>query len=94
MTFKSSASIETAKASSYLQQLCKHFGHKLDVEFSPEAGTISFDFGKAALSAENGVLLMSANADTEEDHARLERVLASHLERFAFREDLTINWIS
>ena len=38
--------IWTAKASGYLQQLCKHFGHKIKVEFTPETGSLKFDFPK------------------------------------------------
>lgn len=84
--------IETAKASGYLQQLCKHFGHKLETSFTPEAGSISFPFGTASLAADAACLTMTAQTDSSEDLERLKRVLASHLERFAFREDLTITW--
>jgi uncharacterized protein len=39
----SQATIPTAAASRYLQQLCKHWSHKFAVEFTPEHGTIPFD---------------------------------------------------
>ena len=39
----SHATIPTASASRYLQQLCKHWSHKFAVEFTPEHGTIPFD---------------------------------------------------
>ena len=84
--------IWTAKASGYLQQLCKHFGHQIKVEFTPETGSLKFDFGHADLEASAETLTMRAMADKEEDLARLKRVLASHLERLAFRENLEINW--
>lgn len=32
----SEARIPTASASKYLQQLCKHWSHKFQVEFTPE----------------------------------------------------------
>ncbi len=92
MTQSSTITIATAKASRYLQQLCKHFSHKRPVEFTPETGWIEFDFGKADLAAGPDGLTMTANAGSDEDLARLRRVMASHLERFAFREELTINW--
>lgn len=88
----STAAIKTRKASSYLQQLCKHFGHKTEAEFSPTAGWIKFNFGRAELVAENETLTMRAHAETADNLDRLKHVLASHLERFAFREDLDINW--
>jgi len=88
----SNATIHTAKASGYLQQLCKHFSHKIDVEFTPEAGIITFDFGKADLIARPDMLQMTATAGSVADLSRLKQVLGSHLERFAFREGLTIEW--
>lgn len=94
MTNSSVTTIETNKASGYLQQLCKHFGHKLDVEFTPQQGSIRFDFGAADLHANQETLTMTAMAERAENLARLERVLASHLERFAFRENLKIEWSS
>ena len=39
----SQATVPTASASRYLQQLCKHWSHKFAVEFTPEHGTIPFD---------------------------------------------------
>lgn len=94
MTNTSTTSITTAKASSYLQQLCKHFSHKIEADFSPESGWIKFDFGRAELTAEPDALTMTAEASNDTDLARLQNVLATHLERFAFREVLLINWSS
>lgn len=84
--------IETAKASSYLQQLCKHFGHKVETSFTQEEGTISFPFGTARLAAASTHLTMAAETEGAEELERLKTVLASHLERFAFREELSITW--
>jgi hypothetical protein len=92
MAHTSETRIKTAKASGYLQQLCKHFGHKAETSFTPEAGSISFAFGTARLAADATHLTMTAEAEGSEDLERLKTVLASHLERFAFREALTITW--
>ncbi len=92
MSHTASVTIKTAKASGYLQQLCKHFGHKTDVEFTPETGRITFEFGRADLQVGPGGLNMTAQAQNDNDLARLKRVLVSHLERFAFRETLIIEW--
>lgn len=89
----STATISTAKASGYLQQLCKHFGHKVPAEFTPEAGTITFEMGTAALAATDDTLTMTVTAATAEGLERLEQVMGGHLERFAFRDALTVSWV-
>lgn len=86
------ARITTPKASGYLQQLCKHFAHKIDVTFTPQSGMITFTFGVASLVAAQDILEMQAQAGTTADLNRLQNVLTSHLERFAFREDFNIEW--
>lgn len=91
-SLRSNADVATTNASRYLQQLCKHFGHKLPVEFTPEKGSIAFPVGLCALSAGNATLSISVAAAGAEDLARLQGVVASHLERFAFREPLAIEW--
>jgi len=88
----SKTEISTAKASGYLQQLCKHFSHKTKVVHETNSGRIDFEFGCANLSAGQGALTLSASASNADDLERLKKVLSSHLERFAFRENLQINW--
>ncbi|KPA21767.1 hypothetical protein shim_24740 [Shimia sp. SK013] len=92
MTRSATTTIHSTKAGSYLQQLCKHFGHKVEADFTPNSGWIKFGFGRADLSAEPDCLKMTATSDDPQALATLKQVLASHLERFAFREDLRIDW--
>jgi len=92
MDHTATAEISTAKASGYLQQICKHFGHKIEVEFDANKGKIAFPFGHAELAAELDALTLNASAGNEDDLAKLKQVLASHLERFAFRESFEITW--
>lgn len=88
----STATVETAKASRYLQQLCKHFGHKIEVEFTPESGCLPFAFGLCRLEADASALRFYAEAADVAELARLEQVIGSHFERFAFRDDLKVSW--
>jgi len=88
----SHADVRTEMASRYLQQLCKHFGHKIPAEFSPEAGTIRFPFGLCALKAADGALALEVSAANDQDLERMRGVIASHLERFAFRDTPTVSW--
>lgn len=84
----STAIVPTPKASGYLQQLCKHFGHKVPAEFTETDGTITFEMGTATLHAEGDRLHLSVVGDLD----RMETVVGGHLERFAFREDLKVVW--
>lgn len=81
--------IRTAKAPRYLQQLCKHFGHKAPVTFTPTQGRIELPFGARDLAADAAAPTMSVQGADPEKTAR---VMADHLTRFAFRETLEINW--
>ena len=81
------ASVPTAHASRYLQQLCKHWSHKLTVDFTPDAGTIGFPNGvHAVLSASATALQVRLEVPAGEDVERMQRVVAEHFDRFAFRE--------
>lgn len=88
----STAMFESDKASRYLQQLCKHFGHKVEVTFDERQGRVALPMGTCDLEAVNGSLTMRVSAGSPQDLARLEQVVGSHLERFAFREEPKLKW--
>ncbi|SFR35035.1 hypothetical protein SAMN04488005_0749 [Yoonia tamlensis] len=90
--FSSNAKFTTERASGYLQQLCKHFAHKIEVQFDPQAGLIKFPFGACNLTADHSVLDLTITAETQSDLTKACRVVGSHLERFAFRENPKIDW--
>ena len=92
MPFRSTADVTTEMASRYLQQLRKHFAHKIPAEFTPEQGTITFPFGVCSLGAAGNRLTMRVATDNEADLPRMQNVIASHLERFAFRDKPAIVW--
>lgn len=92
MSFRSTADVTTEMASRYLQQLCKHFAHKIPAEFTPEQGTITFPFGVCSLGAAGNRLTMTVATENEADLPRMQEVIASHLERFAFRDKPAIVW--
>ncbi|MGN6268847.1 MAG: DUF2218 domain-containing protein [Sphingomonas sp.] len=100
----STARVPTAHARKYLQQLCKHWQHNLAVEFTPEAGTITFPRdarganwptdGIARLAAGSDALTVTIEASSPEHVEALEGVVARHLDRFAFREaPLPFEWL-
>lgn len=89
----SEARVVTAQGSRYLQQLCKHWSHKFTVDFTPARGTIDFGDGRAcALDAADDALTLRATVPEGADVARFEGVIADHVKRFAFREELVFAW--
>ncbi len=90
----SHATITTASASRYLQQLCRHWSHKFAVEFTPEHGTIPFDASRTCtLDASAGALALRIEAADDATLERTQGVVIDHLKRFAFREDLgDVRW--
>ena len=92
MELQSTARVSTPKAAIYMKQLCRHFGHKWEVAFTDVDGSVEFPYGRCTLKAEADVLELAATAGDEESLERLQRVAAAHLVRFAFRDDLQIDW--
>ena len=97
------AMVPTASGSRYLQQLCKHWAHNLDVQFTAEQGTVTFPRdARGADWTDKAVVTMIAHPDTLEcridasEAGQLEVLkgaLARHLDRFAFREaPLGFDW--
>lgn len=78
---------ETENASKYLQQLCKHFGHKVDVDYDQTAGRVAFPFGTAHISATPQDLRVSCEIADEAVIEQFHHVIDSHLAKFAFREN-------
>lgn len=90
---RASATASTPLADRYLQQLCKHFGHKIPASAENGEGRIEFPFGVADLQASDTTLNLSVGAESLEDLKRMQKVVEDHLLRFAFREELSgLNW--
>ncbi len=89
----SQANVHTAMASRYLQQLCKHFAHKLPVSHDALQGRIEFSIGTCTLAAAPDLLTLHAEAADDAALAQLEDVVARHLDRFAFRDKPEISWM-
>jgi uncharacterized protein len=87
------ARVPTGNGSRYLQQLCKHWGHKLDVRMDGDTGVVRFPEAVATMTADPEALLVTVEAEDEATVERMKGVVASHLDRFAFREaPLRFEW--
>ena len=90
------ARVPTTSASRYLQQLAKHWSHKMEVSFTAEEGTITFPNGSLlAMKADTDTLDVVLTVPEGGDVDQMRQVVSSHLDRFAFREaPLTFDWQS
>ncbi|MCD0421827.1 DUF2218 domain-containing protein [Rubrivivax sp. JA1024] len=85
-------SVPTVHASRYLQQLCKHWAHKFETEFDSTQGRISLPLGEAQLTATSDALMIDLTATNAANMTTFQQVVVSHIERFAFREQLCFVW--
>ena len=89
----SSARFGTPNASRYLQQLCKHFAHKVTVEYDPTSGRADLPPGPAEFKADADGLDMTVTAEDDQGLKRAKFIIQDHLERFAHREaPVEISW--
>lgn len=86
------STVTTTNASRYLQQLCKHWSHKFSVEFDAANGSVALPSATLTLGATESQLVLTLDAPESAELPRLGEVVADHLRRFAFREDLAIDW--
>lgn len=81
------ARFETGNGAKYLQQLCKHFAHKVSVQFDERTGRADLPAGSAEMQADATGLTLRATAADDAGLDRTQHILEDHLRRFAFRED-------
>lgn len=88
------ADVPTASGSRYLQQLCKHWAHKMSVEFTAEAGTVIFPSrAVAVMTAHPEHLEVRLEVPEAAMAEQMQAVVQRHLDRFAFREaPLLFDW--
>jgi hypothetical protein len=84
---------KTENASKYLQQLCKHFGHKVDVSFDADKGWAAFEMGTAQMNADADGLTVTCAVKDVASIQSVHHVIDSHLTKFAFREEThSMDW--
>ncbi len=92
MTAISTANVATEHATNYLRQLCRHWAHRFAVEFNDEHGRIELPAAVCTLHAEPATLRVRLELADGADADRAEQVVAEHLQRFGFREQLVFAW--
>jgi hypothetical protein len=87
------AHVPTKSGSKYLQQLCKHWSHNLEVEFDASKGIVHLPGAVATMTALPEELTVSLEGEDAEAVEKMKHVVAVHLDRYAFREaPLPFEW--
>jgi hypothetical protein len=87
------AIVPTQSGGKYVQQLCKHWSHKLPVQLEGNTGVVTFAAAVTTMKAGDGAIEVVVRGENREAIEGLKDVVARHLDRFAFREaPLTFDW--
>jgi enamine deaminase RidA (YjgF/YER057c/UK114 family) len=90
---RSTAVVVTDAAERYAKQLLAHLGRKNQVEaLDGGGGRLHFDYGTGTVRPGEDRLVLDAEAADAESLARVQDVLARHLERFGARRELSVRW--
>lgn len=90
----SAARVPTKNGGRYVEQLCRHWEHKLEVQRTERDASITLPSGSlVTLSADEDALDITVTAADAERLAEAQEVVRVHLDRFAFREaPLPFDW--
>ncbi len=93
LKYSSVVEINTDHAGKYIQQLCKHFAHKVDVKYDDQKGHVDFPMGVSNMTASPNTLQITSETDESEDARRtIEVIIEKHLVKFAWREEISFDW--
>lgn len=78
--------VSTPNASRYLQQVCKHWGHRFTSTFDSEHGTVDFGDGTTVDLVAHPDELELVIRCAPESAAILQEIVEEHVLRFAHKE--------
>ncbi|MCG8492182.1 MAG: DUF2218 domain-containing protein [Sneathiellales bacterium] len=84
--------IETEHASKYLNQLCKHFAHKVEVEYDDVKAHVSFIPGPCKMLSKDGLLIVEGQSELDQGLLIIQSIIDQHIKKFAWREELSLDW--
>ena len=90
----STARYPTEHASKYMQQLCKHFAHKVEVAYDDTHASAALPPGPATMTADAEGLSVRVTAEDMKGIIHARFVIDSHLVTFAHRENFAgLTWV-
>jgi hypothetical protein len=87
------AMITTAKASLYLQKICKHFTHRVPAHWNTQQGKVFFDMGWCFMTAREHTLEIRCEANSESELEDILETIKRHFDRFAIKDQLILHWL-
>lgn len=84
--------VTTAKAEQYLNQMCRHFSHKINVQWDGQSGVLDFEIGQCRLYASDNMLRVHCYAEDADKLHEVMDVIKRHLDRFAHKESCELVW--
>ncbi len=89
---QSQARVSTSRPGRYAKQLVSHLGRHNPPRQEGTGTRLTFDRGSSVVTPGEDFLLLQVDADTAEDLAFVEDVVARHLVRFGEQDQLTVQW--
>lgn len=89
---KAITTIKTQEGATYIGKLCRHFIHKIEATYEGNTGKAVFPRGICLMEAGADTLTFEVESDGEESMGKIQGTLDRHLIKFAFREELDIQW--
>lgn len=80
--------IRTTNASRYIQKLCRHFAHKIEVSFDDVTGCCQLPSAQVNMNATDTTLTFKVIADTTEGIETAKYVVEDHFHRFSRSENI------
>ncbi len=91
-TLNQQLTLELIEARKYLKRLCKHFQHKVPVQYDEKDALIEFEEGFCAMQADNKILNIHCQADNSEDLKAITDTLDRHLSALCRNQVLELSW--
>ena len=93
MVFSSITIIKTEYARKYMQQMCKHFAHKVSVTYDEAKGHVDFPMGHSDMLVHSDHLQIDVTTEESAEARRtVETIIEKHLVKFAWREEISFEW--
>ncbi len=89
---KSAAFINTREGTAYIRKLCRHFAVKVKATYTETSGEVWFPYSYCTMRTTPEQFIVTVAPENADDIDKAESVIVRHLEKFAWREKLEINW--